>query len=46
MNFNDYWSTRKGKRYEKYCIHLKKRREKKRVYEQERLKKQRSKNIL
>jgi len=46
MNFNDYWSSRRGKRYEKYCIYLKKRNEKKRVYEQERLKKERSKNVV
>ena len=42
MNFNNYWDTRRGKRYEKYCLYLKKRKEKKRVYDQERLKKQRS----
>ena len=23
MNFNDFWSSRRGKRYEKYCIYLK-----------------------
>jgi len=42
MKFNDYWSTRKGKRHEKYSIYLRKRQEKKRAYEQERLKKERS----
>lgn len=46
MNFNDFWSSRRGKRYEKYCIYLKKRKEKARVYEQERLKKERSKNLV
>ena len=45
MNFNNYWDSRRGKRYEKYCLYLKKRKEKKRVYEQERLKKQRSQKI-
>lgn len=46
MNFNDYWSSRKGKRYEKYCVYLKKRKEKKRVYEQERLKKEKLKKVV
>tara|TARA_B110000008_G_scaffold89679_1_gene91824 strand:- start:453 stop:971 length:519 start_codon:yes stop_codon:yes gene_type:complete len=42
MKFGNYWNTRRGKRYEKYCLYLKKRKEKKRVYDQERLKNQRS----
>ena len=38
MAFNDFWKTRRGKRHEKYLNYLKKRKEKKRVYDQERYK--------
>ena len=38
MVFEDFWKTRRGKRHEKYLNYLKKRKEKKRVYDQERYK--------
>lgn len=38
MLFNDFWKTRRGKRHQKYLNYLKKRKEKKRVYDQERFK--------
>jgi len=38
MSFDDFWETRKGKRYQKYLKYLAKRKEKKRVYDQERYK--------
>lgn len=38
MSFDDFWETRKGKRYQKYLKYFAKRKEKKRVYDQERYK--------
>ena len=38
MLFDDFWNTRRGKRYQKYLNYLKKRKEKKRVYDQEKYK--------
>ena len=38
MGFSDFWNSRRGKRYQKYLNYMKRRKEKKRVYEQERQK--------
>tara|TARA_B100000424_G_C22941418_1_gene501014 strand:- start:3211 stop:3732 length:522 start_codon:yes stop_codon:yes gene_type:complete len=40
MVFNNFWNSRRGKRHQKYLNYLKRRKEKKRVYEQERYKRQ------